>query len=201
MRIALLAFDGFDELEVCVLSGLLNRLSARGWKAEVASPAAQITSMHGLTIQATQPLEFANEADAVVFSGNLYARAMSENGAILDRLQLDPVRQLLCAQGSGVLMLTRLGLLGGLPACADVHTKPWLTEAGVRVLEEPFHAGGAVATASGGLAAPYLAAWLMLRGAGEDAALQALQSAAPVGEQDTYAQRVLQVVKGSANPP
>lgn len=196
MRIALLAFDGFDELEVCVLFGLLNRLSTHGWKAEVTSSAAQITSMHGMTIQATQPLEFANEADAVVFGGNLYARAMVHNSALLDRLQLDPVRQYLAAQGSGVLMLTRLGLLGGLPACANAHTKPWLIEAGVRVLEEPFHARGPVATASGGLATAYLAAWLMWSHAGEEVALQALQSAAPVGEQESYAQRLLQVARG-----
>ncbi len=203
MRIALLAFDGFDELEVCVLSGLLNRLSTHGWKAEVTSSAAQITSMNGVTIQSTQPLEFANEADAVVFGGNLYARAMAQNSALLDRLQLDPVRQYLAALGSGALMLSRLGLLGGLPACANAQIKPWLNEAGVRVLEEPFHARGPVATASGCLATPYLAAWLMWAHAGEEVALQALQSAAPVGEQEVYAQRLLQVVRdfGGAGRP
>lgn len=195
MRIALLAFDGFDELEVGVLSSMLNRLSARGWRAEVTSAAAQITSMHGVTLQVTQPLEFANEADAVVMSSNLYARAMAQNSALLDRLQLDPVRQWLAAQGSGALMLTRLGLLGGLPVCADAATRPWLIEAGVRVLEEPFYARGPVATVGGGLAAPYLAAWLMLRGLGEHLALQALQMTAPVGEQASYAQRLLQVVR------
>ncbi|MES2886599.1 MAG: DJ-1/PfpI family protein, partial [Pseudomonadota bacterium] len=151
MHIALLAFDGFDELEVCILSGLLNRLSTRGWKAEVTSVANQITSMNGVTLNAPQPLEFASDADAVIFSGNVYARAMAENSALLDRLQLDPVRQLIGAQGSGALMLSRLGLLGDSPACSDAHTKPWLTEAGVRMLEEPFHARGPVATASGGL--------------------------------------------------
>ncbi len=195
MRIALLAFDGFDELEVGVLSGMLNRLSARGWRAEVTSTAAQITSMHGVTLQATQPLEFANEADAVIFNSNLYARAIAQNSALLDRLQLDPIRQWLAAQGSGALMLSRLGLLGGLPVCADAPIRPWLIEAGVRVLDEPFYARGPVATVGGGLAAPYLAAWLMLRCLGEDHALQALQMTAPVGEQAGHAQRLLQVVR------
>jgi transcriptional regulator GlxA family with amidase domain len=195
MRIALLAFDGFDELELGLLSGLLNRLSTQGWKAEVASVAQQITSINGVTLHAPQPLEYASEADAVVFVGNIYARAMAENSALLDRLQIDPVRQLVGAQGSGSLLLARLGLLGGSPACADAHTKPWLTEAGVRVVEEPFHAGGPVATAGGGLAATYLAAWLMLCGAGEEAAAQALQSAAPGADREGHAEQLLQVVR------
>ena len=195
MRIALLTFDGFDELEVFTLSGLLNRLSTRGWKADIASTASQVTSMNGVTVSVAQPLEFANEADAVVFTGNIYARAIAENGALLDRLQLDPLRQLLAAQGSGVLMLTRLGLLADVPACADAQTKPWLNEAGVRVLNEPFHARGPVATAGGGLAAPYLATWIMMRGAGPESALQALQGAAPVGEKDEYVQHLLRVVR------
>ena len=32
------------------------------------------------------------------------------------------------------------GLLGGLPACTDLTTKPWVIEAGVEVLNQPFNA-------------------------------------------------------------
>ena len=194
MRVAILAFDGFDELDAFLAFGLLNRLAARGWKAELAGPTAQLTSMHGLALQAQQPLEFANQADAVLFTGGTYARAVAENSALLDRLQLDPLRQLIGAQCSGALLLARLGLLADMPACADVATKPWLLEGGVRVVEEPFHARGPVATAGGCLAAPYLAAWLMLRGAGVEAATEALRHAAPVGEKDAYVERLLKVV-------
>ena len=195
MHIALLTFDGFDELEGFTLSGLLNRLGAHEWRAEITSSASQITSANGVTVHAAQPLEFANEADAVVFSGNVYARAIAENSAMLDRLQLDPLRQLLAAQGSGALMLTRLGLLADIPACADAQTKPWLNEAGVRVLNEPFHARGPIATCSGGLAAPYLAAWLMVRVAGTESASRALQAVAPVGEKESYVQHLIRTVK------
>ena len=38
MRIAIVTFDGFNELDSFVALGLLNRLSAQGWKAEIASP-------------------------------------------------------------------------------------------------------------------------------------------------------------------
>lgn len=195
MRIAILTFDGFNELDSFIALGLLNRLSAEGWKAEIASPTAQVTSMNGVTVEAQRPLEFANDADAVIFGSGVYNRAIAENSALLDRLQLDPVRQFLGAQCSGALLLARLGLLADMPACTDLSTKPWLLQAGVRVEEAPFHARGPIATAGGCLASQYLASWLLVRGAGFDKAAQALHHAAPVGEKDAYVGRLLDVVR------
>ena len=199
MRIAIVTFDGFNELDSFIALGLLNRLSAQGWKAQITSPASHVTSMSGVTVQAQQPLEFANDADAVIFGSGIYTRAIAEDhgrqGAALDRLQLDPLRQLIGAQCSGTLLLARLGLLADMPACTDLTTKPWVVEAGVRVLDEPFHARGPIATAGGCLASQYLAAWVMARGAGFKAAAQALHYAAPVGEKDAYVERLLNVVR------
>ena len=199
MRIAIITFDGFDELDSCIAFGLLNRLSVEGWKAEITSPTTHVTSMNGLTVQAQQPLEFANEADAVIFGSGLYTRAiahgMGQSGALLDRLQLDPLRQMIGAQSSGTLLLARLGLLADVPACTDLTTKPWVIEAGVRVVDVPFHARGPIATAGGCLASQYLAAWMMARGAGFEAAAKALHHAAPVGEKDAYVARLLDVVR------
>lgn len=199
MRVAIVTFDGFNEIDSFVALGLLNLLAAKGWKAEIASPSAKVTSMNGVTIQAQQPLEFANEADAVLFGSGIYTRAIAEDvgrkGAPLDRLQLDPVRQIIGAQCSGSLLLARLGLLADMPACTDLTTRPWLMEAGVRVEDSPFHARGPIATAGGCLASQYLAAWLMVRGAGWAAAAQALHYAAPVGAKDEYVKRLLDVVR------
>ena len=199
MRIAILTFDGFNELDSFIALGLLNRLGHLGWKAEITSPSAHVTSMNGVTVQAQQPLEFANEADAVIFGSGIYTRAIADgvgqSGALLDRLQLDPLRQLIGAQCSGALLLARLGLLADMPACTDLTTKPWLIEAGVRVEDAPFHARGPIATAGGCLASQYLAAWMMVCGAGTEAAAQALHYAAPVGEKDAYVERLLGVVR------
>ena len=195
MNIAILTFDGFNELDAFLLFGLLNRLKTQGWKAQIASPAAQVTSMNGVTVVTQQPLEFANQADAVIFSSGIYHRAIAENGALLDRLQLDPLRQLIGAQCSGALLLARLGLLADMPACTDQSTKPWLVEAGVRVVEAPFHARGPIATAGGCLAAQYLATWMMASRAGFDATAQVLHHVAPVGEKEVYVERLLGVVR------
>ena len=195
MRIAILTFDGFNELDSFIVLGLLNRLGSIGWKAEITSPSTHVTSMNGVTVQAQQALAFANDADAVIFGSGIYTRALAQNSALLDRLQLDPLRQMIGAQCSGALLMARLGLLADMPACTDLITRPWLVEAGVRVEDAPFHARGPIATAGGCLASQYLAAWMMARGAGFEAAAQALRYAAPVGEKDAYVKRLLDVVR------
>ena len=199
MRVAIVTFDGFNEIDSFVALGMLNRLSAQGWKAEIASPSAKVTSMNGVTIQAQQPLEFANQADIVLFGSGIYTRAIADSfgkkGSLLDRLQLDPVRQTIGAQCSGALLMARLGLLADMPAATDLTTRPWLMEAGVRVDDSPFIARGAIATAGGCLASQYLAAWAMVRGAGWAAAGRALHYVAPVGEKDAYVKRVLDVIR------
>jgi transcriptional regulator GlxA family with amidase domain len=194
-RIAILSFDGFNELDSFIALGLLNRLRAQGFSAELCGPGHAVTSMNGVTVQLQRPLEWANEAEVVLFGSGLYTRAIAENSALLDRLQLDPVKQLVGAQCSGTLLMARLGLLGDCPACTDLTTKPWVVEAGAVVLDEPFHARGPIATAGGCLASQYLATWVMLKRAGEAATREALNYAAPVGEKQAYVDRLLAVVR------
>lgn len=59
-------------------------------------------------------------------------------------------------------------LLEDDPACTDLLTKPWVQEAGVEVLNQPFYADGNVATAGGCLSSQYLAAWVIARFGGID---------------------------------
>jgi transcriptional regulator GlxA family with amidase domain len=194
VKVAIVTFDGFNELDTFIALGLINRLRPEGWTAEIASPAARLTSMNGVTVDTPQPLEYANDADIVLFGSGLYTRAIAENSAVLDRLQLDPLRQFIGGQCSGVLLMARLGLLADMPACTDLTTKPWVVEAGVRVSDTAFHAKGSIATAGGCLASQYLATWAMLRRGGLELTRQALHYVAPVGEKESYVQRLLDVV-------
>ncbi|HEX7688302.1 MAG TPA: DJ-1/PfpI family protein [Burkholderiaceae bacterium] len=197
MRVAIVTFDGFNELDSFIALGLINRLRPLGVQAEIACPSAQVTSMNGVTVTAQQPLEFVLEADAVLFGSGIYTRAIAENAQLMDRLSLDPTRQLIGAQCSGTLLLARLGLLGDMPACTDLTTKPWVIEAGVRVADTALLARGPVATAGGCMSSAYLAAWVMWRAAGREATRQALHYAAPVGEKDAWVDHVLKVVGGA----
>jgi transcriptional regulator GlxA family with amidase domain len=92
-------------------------------------------------------------------------------------------------------LLAKLGLLEGRPACTDLSTKPWVAEAGVRVLDQPFYAEGNVATAGGCLASQYLATWFILRGASVADAEAALLRVAPVGQQQEYVTRAIEIVR------
>ena len=124
MNIAILTFEGFNELDSFIAAGILNRMKGQGWNVQITCPTAQVTSMNGVTVTAQQPLEFANTADVVLFGSGIYTRDIAKDTSILGRLQLDPSRQLLAAQCSGTLLLATLGYLNGLPACTDLTTKP-----------------------------------------------------------------------------
>ena len=197
MHIAILSFDGFNELDSLIALGILNRVKAPGWRVSIASPTASVRSMNGVVLQAQATLEEACAADAVVVGSGVHTRAVVADAALMARLRLDPARQLLAAQCSGTLVLAKLGLLQGLPACTDLTTKPWVQEAGVAVLEQPFVARGNLATAGGCLASQYLAAWLIARLQGEGAARAALHYVAPVGEKEEYVERAMRHVAPS----
>ena len=194
MRIAVLTFDGYNELDSFVVAGILNRMRSKGWHAYIASPDQTVVSMNGVAVNRQQPLEFANEADAVIIGSGIKTRDIANDERLLSRLTLDPSRQLIGAQCSGTLLMAKLGLIGDLPACTDLTTKPWVEEAGVRVVEQPFIAHGNVATAGGCLASQYLAMWVIARGASMSDAESALHYVAPVGEKSVYVDRARSVV-------
>nr|WP_317893595.1 DJ-1/PfpI family protein [uncultured Sphingomonas sp.] len=194
MQIAVLTFDGFNELDSFVAAAILNRMKAQGWAAHITCPTEQVTSMNGVTIQRQKPLAFAAEADAVLIGSGIRTREIAVDADLLGQIRLDPARQLIGAQCSGTLLLARLGLVGDLPACTDLTTKPWVSEAGVRVIDAPFVAHGNVATAGGCLASQYLAAWMIARGASLTDAEAAIHYVAPVGEKAPYVARALAVV-------
>lgn len=195
MQIAVLTFDGFNELDSFVAAAILNRLGGQGWEAQITSPTPQVTSMNGVTIERQQPLDFAAKADAVIIDSGIKTREIAADPLMLGRIRLDPARQLIGAQCSGTLLLAKLGLIGNLPACTDLTTKPWVIEAGVEVLDAPFVAHGNVATAGGCLASQYLAAWIIARLAGTAEAEAALHYVAPVGEKTDYVTRAMAAVR------
>ena len=194
MHIAILTFDGFNELDSLIAYGMLNRVKRPGWRVSIASPTPSVTSMNGLVLQAQATLADACAADAVLVGSGIRTRDIVRDRSIMDVLRLDPARQLVAAQCSGALVLAKLGLLDGMPACTDLTTRPWVQEAGVQVLDQPLHARGNVATAGGCLASHYVAAWIIASAAGEEAARAVLQYVAPVGEKDEYVARAMRHV-------
>ena len=186
MHFTILTFQGFNELDSFIALGVLNRIKKPDWRVSICSPEASVTSMNGVTVQAQSTLAEACAADVVLVGSGMQTREVVNNPALMAQLQLDPSRQLIGAQCSGTLVLAKLGLLGSVPACTDLLTKPWVQEAGVKVLDQPLFAQGNVATAGGCLASSYLAAWVIARTEGVEAARSALHFVAPVGEKQAF---------------
>jgi transcriptional regulator GlxA family with amidase domain len=195
MRIAILTFDGFNELDSFIASAMINRAKHAGLQALIVCPAQTVSSMNGVVVHSQAPLAFAREADAVIVGSGTMTREVVATPSIMDALKLDPSRQVIGAQCSGALVLAKLGLLDGVPACTDTTTKPWVVEAGVKVLDQPFVAHGNVATAGGCLGSNYLAAWVIARLAGWKVAEAVVHYVAPVGEKDEYVARARNAVQ------
>jgi transcriptional regulator GlxA family with amidase domain len=192
--IAILTFDGFNEIDSLVALHILGRAREHGLRPLLACPAERVRSMNGVAVEAQMPLEEARAADAVLIGSGRRTREIVADRVVLDRIDIDPRRQLVGSQCSGALIAAELGLLAGRPACTDRGTAPRLVERGVRVLEQPFVADGNLATAGGCLSAVYLATWILVRLAGESAARDALAYVAPVGD-DAYVDRAVEVVR------
>jgi transcriptional regulator GlxA family with amidase domain len=195
MRIAVLTFEGFNELDSFIASAMLNRVKQPELKALIVCPSDRVRSMNGVVIHSQAPLSFAREAEAVIVGSGIHTRDLVEMSNLMAELKLDSSRQIIGAQCSGALVLAKLGLLANVPACTDAKTKPWVEEAGVKVLDQPFIAHGNVATAGGCFASHYLAAWVIARLAGWKAAESVVHYVAPVGQKEEYVERAIAVVK------
>jgi len=200
MHIAILTFDGFNELDSLIAYGMLSRISLLGdanWKVSISSPTARVTSMNGLTLDAHIDLKEANKADAVLIGSGMKTREVASDPSILSQLRLDPERQLIAAQCSGTFLLAKLGLIGQTPACTDSSSKPWVQAAGVNILNQAFFAHGNQATAGGCLSAQYISAWMIARLKGIAQAKEVLHYFAPVGEKEEYVARALSHIKAN----
>lgn len=190
IRVAIVTFDGFNELDSLIALHLLGRVREHGVVAELVAPRDEVTSLNGVRLTNVRPLEWSEDAKVVlVGSGRGTLDAVGDE-AVMARLRFQPTGQLIGSQCSGALVLHRLGLLGQRPLSTDASTRRHFEDLGIAVSSRAFAVDGDVATAGGCLAAQYLAAWVITRVLSWDCARAALNYAAPVGEEDELLQRV-----------
>ncbi|RZB19490.1 AraC family transcriptional regulator [Streptomyces sp. F001] len=194
MQVAVVTFDGFNELDSFIASALINRCRKDGLEAFITTPTPVVTSMNGIEVSGQRPMEFVTEADVVLIGSGVKTRDVVADDRLISRLPLDASRQLIGAQCSGALVLARLGLLKDMPACTDMKSRPFVEALDVTVLDAPFYAEGNIATAGGCLASQYLATWVITRTLGEDAARDVIDYVAPVGENQETVERALRAV-------
>lgn len=188
MKVAIITLEAFNELDSFIASAILNRVPHPNWAVQICCPSDHVTSMNGVKIQTQQPLEYANEADIVLFGSGMKTAEYANDPEFLKRLSLDPASQLIGTQCSGALFLHRLGLCNGIVA-TDTMTAPYLSQEGLKISEMPLHVEGNVASAGGCLSSHYLAAWAIAMKTDWPTAEDIIHYIAPIGQKDEYAAR------------
>lgn len=186
VKISIIAFDDFTDIDVFFMWDLLNRVGRPGWEVKILGDRDEHVSSTGISIKMHGRLEEANESQVVLFTSGKGTRRVIEDRSFLRSFRLDPSRQLVGSMCSGALILAKLGLLDGKRATTYPTAKALLETLGVEVVEEPFVREGNVATAAGCLAAQYLVGWVIEELLGRDERERALKLIQPVGEGLSY---------------
>jgi len=187
VKVSIIAFDDFTDIDVFFMWDLLNRVERPDWKVQILGDQCCHVSATGMRTHMHGRLDEANSSDAVLFASGKGVRRKIRDDVFLDAFNLDPERQLIGSMCSGALILAALGLLEGKRATTYPTSKKLLESMGVKVVEEPFVREGNVATAAGCLAAQYLAGWVLEELLGAEESKRALKSIQPVGEGLSFA--------------
>jgi transcriptional regulator GlxA family with amidase domain len=181
VRIAIIVYDGFDELdalgpyEVFRNAGIEARLVTR-------EPAERVTGSHGLAIEAQGELD--GSFDLVVVPGGGW-NDRAERGTWGEAQRGDLPRELarLHADGTplasvctGAMLLAAAGLLRGRPAITHHGAIEELREAGADVVEERVVEDGDIVTSGGVTSGIDLALWIVERELGRETADRVAQT-------------------------
>lgn len=200
MKIAIVTLDGFNEIDSFVALSILNRAKADGVTAEITAPGDTVTSMNGVTVTAQKPMSFVREADAVLLGSGIHTRGHIDDPVLMKELALDPARQLIGTQCSGVLFLYRLGLLPAT-VTTDSKTRPLLSRTDAVVEDRPLVAQGNIVTSGGCLSSSYLAGWFLAKAVGLDKSMSILETVAPVGQRSQFGKQAREIIGKQLDVP
>lgn len=182
MKIAIVIFDKFTDIDLFLMWDLLNRVRVDGWEVKILGENAAHFSATNIEIKTHGRIEEANDADAVLFVSGQGTRDRIADENWLAKFNLDAEKQFIGSICSGSLILAKLGLLEGKTATTYPTSKAVLESFGVEVVEKPFVAHGKIATAGGCLAQQYLIHWVIENLADKDCADLVIKAIQPVGE-------------------
>jgi transcriptional regulator GlxA family with amidase domain len=182
MKVSIVTFDDFTDLDLFILWDLLNRVEDPEWIVKLLGDQAKHVSSTGIEVQMHGRLEEANSSDAVLFCSGKGTLKKFQDKEFLKAFSLDESKQLIGSIDSGALLMGALGLLKGKTATtyprADI--KELLESMGAKIVWESFVRDGNVATAAQCLSGQYLAGWVIESLVGVDQKERALNSVAPL---------------------
>jgi len=86
MHVAILTFEGFNELDSLIAFGILGRVKRPGWRVSLAAPTPRVRSMNGAVLEAQCTLREACSADAVLVGSGLLTRNIVRDASIMGQL-------------------------------------------------------------------------------------------------------------------
>lgn len=186
MKITILCFDQFTDIDVFLPWDILNRVRLVGgiedWEVKIIGTKNTHVSMAGLEIPMSGGIEEIHDADAVIVASGSGVQKLFKDKEYLSALKLDPKKQLIGSMCSGALILGGSGLLEGKRATTYPTAVDQLRELGVNVVSESFVNEGNISTAAGCLAAQDLTSWIIKSLLNEDMVERVLETIQPVGK-------------------
>lgn len=186
MKIAIVCFDKFTDIDVFLPWDLLNRVRLVGgisdWNVQLLGTEKTQISMSGLRIPMTGNISEIPFANAVIFASGKGVQDLYRNQEYLNKIHLDPKRQLIGSMCSGALLLGAKNLLNGKKATTYPTVVEQLKAFDVEVIEQSFVNEGNISTAAGCYAAQDLVAWIIRTLVNEEMVDTVLESVQPVGK-------------------
>ena len=182
MKISIVIFDEFTDIDLFLMWDLLNRVRLPDWEVRIIGDKSHHISTTGVTTATHGSIEEANQSEVVLFVSGQGTRTKMQDKLWLSRFNLNPERQMIASVCSGALLLAALGLLAGKTATTYPTTKQLLEGFGITVEERPFIEHGNIATSGGCLAAQYVVGWVIEKKADKEWKELVLKSIQPVGE-------------------
>lgn len=178
MKISIVTFDDFTDLDLFILWDLLNRVENADWQVKLLGDKNAHVSSTGIEIKMHGHISEAGDCDAVLFCSGRGVRAKLADELYLKSFQLDENRQLFGAIDSGALLLGKLGFLKGKAATTypTAENKAMLESFGATVVWQSLVESGNVATAAQCLSGKLLAGWVIEILAGAEAKEKALSA-------------------------
>jgi transcriptional regulator GlxA family with amidase domain len=186
MKISIICFDDFTDLDVFLPWDLLNRVRLVGgiadWEVKILGTKPSHVSMAGLNIPMHGMIEEANSSDAVLFGSGKGVQQLFQDPSYLSRFKLSADEQLIGSMCSGALLLGAMGFLTGKRATTYPTAADQLASFGVEVVNESFVNNGNISTAAGCLAGQDLSSWVIETLIGLEMTKRVLETVQPVGK-------------------
>ena len=139
MKIAIVCFDNFTDIDVFLPWDLLNRVRLVGgisdWDVQLLGTEETHISMSGLRIPMTGSISDLPSADAVIFASGKGIQDLYKNQQYINSIHIDPQKQLIGSMCSGSLLL-ELKIANRQKATTYPSAVEQLKEFGVDVIEK-----------------------------------------------------------------